>query len=231
VKNKKIHPFIDIRPDTLSHSIYKYLKDSIQKNKIKANQKINETEIGDLFKVSRTPVREAIFQLAAEGFIEIDYHRGAMVKELSLKEVKDIYQVIANLDTLGMKLIDFENVDEKTIKKLELSLSKIESAFHKKDLDKYVDVNIEFHEQIWQYIPNFFLHEVLRMCIIQITRYIYLWNRFFEDPGNLKKTLDAHQEIIEALKNENRSKLKAIVSKHWIFPDSSFMSEDEFNIQ
>lgn len=231
MKNKKKHHFIDIRPDTLSQSIYKYLKESIQKNKIKAKQRINEKEIADMFKVSRTPVREAIFQLAADGFVEMDYHRGALVKDLSLKEIKDIYQVIASLDALGMQLIDLDNFEERTLEKLQLFQSRIKSAFNKKDLDKYVDINIEFHENIWQHIPNIFLHEVLYICITQITRYIFLLNCFFEDPENLAKTLAAHKEIIEALKKKDRRKLKTVSSQHWIFPESLFVKENERNIQ
>ena len=231
MKNKKIHPFIDIRPNTLSSSIYNYLKESIQRNKIKAKQRINETEIAEIFRVSRTPVREAIFQLAAEGFVEVDYHRGAIVKEVSLKEVKDIYQVIANLDALGMTLLALENLEERTLEELERLQPRMAHFFHKKELEKYVDINIEFHEKIWQYILNIFLSEVLRFCIIQITRYIYLVHHFFQDDGNLTKSLDAHQEIIEALKNKDRRKLKIVAGKHWIFPSRLLEIDKEHIIQ
>ena len=61
-------------PETLSQSIYNCLKKAILENKIKANQKINEKEIADGFKVSRTPVREALVRLEAEGFTKITSH-------------------------------------------------------------------------------------------------------------------------------------------------------------
>jgi len=65
VKKREPDPINYTMPETLGQSIYNCLKKAILENKIKPNQKINEKEIADSFKVSRTPVREALVRLEA----------------------------------------------------------------------------------------------------------------------------------------------------------------------
>ena len=73
---------------TMSEFIYGSLKDSIINNELKANQRINEKQLAEYFKVSRTPIREAVLRLEAKGFVRIDSYRRAVVKEISYNDRK-----------------------------------------------------------------------------------------------------------------------------------------------
>ena len=119
-KNLKYPP-----PRTMSEFIYNNLKEDIMNNEIKANQRINEKEIAEAFHVSRTPVREAVLRLAAEGFVQIDSYRRAIVKEVTFEELSEIIQVLGALDRLAMELA-IENLTTKEIKKLEEITKKME---------------------------------------------------------------------------------------------------------
>ena len=88
---------------TLSDKIYNYLKESIIKNKIKPNQRIQEKEIAVQFDSSTTPVREAVRRLSAEGFIAITPYRYAVVREISSKELEEMYEVITILDYYALR--------------------------------------------------------------------------------------------------------------------------------
>jgi DNA-binding GntR family transcriptional regulator len=105
-------------PETLGQSIYNCLKKAILENKIKAGQKINEKEIADSFKVSRTPVREALVRLEAEGFTKIISHREIVVKECSYEELTQLFQVMGILDSLAATLV-IDNIDSKEFIKIE----------------------------------------------------------------------------------------------------------------
>ena len=87
-------------------------------NELKANQRINEKELSKAFHVSRTPVREAVLMLAAEGFVKIDSYRRAIVKEVTFEELSEIIQVMGALDRLAMELV-IDNLSPEDIKKLE----------------------------------------------------------------------------------------------------------------
>lgn len=211
-------------PKTISQSIYNYLKKSIIENKLKAKQKINEKEIADIFKVSRTPVREALARLAAERYIEIESHREAVVRDLSIKELKEIYQVIGSLDNLMMDLLEFDLFDEEYFKSLRKMMLQMENSLHEKKIEKFAKLNIDFHEKIWTYNHNPFLHRLLLYCVTQIKIHGYLLCRLPQDSDLFHKSLNEHKYILDALKNKDKSRLKALVLTHWVPPS---LTEDE----
>ena len=206
-------------PKTLSQSIYEHLKDSILHKEIEPNQRINEKEIADSFEVSRTPVREAVVRLAAEGFVEIISHREALVKEVSYKELEDIFQVIGVLDKLAAGLL-VGHIDSQELSKLEKMTNKLERYFIMREVEKFLDLNYTFHEKLWDYLTdkNRFLQKELRSCVNHVKMCYYPLNRAFQDPKILRKSMNAHKEIMVALKEKNKAKLEAIVCDHWIPP-------------
>ncbi|NIM91870.1 MAG: FCD domain-containing protein [Candidatus Aminicenantes bacterium] len=213
--NKKFKSLPEpIIPKTLSQSIYNYLKEAIISHQLKANQRINEKEIAELFQVSITPVREAVLRLGAEGFVDSNFHREAMVSKVSYQELKEIFQVLGVLDSLAAGLIlDTLNQDE--LKELESLTKKMERHCHLNSIDKYLELNISIHNKIWDSIPNKFLQTTLRYVNAQTLRYSYAFLQAYRKQGVLKRSLDEHKEILKALNNKNKKKLKGLMSKHW----------------
>ena len=147
MNNKKINASKFRIPKTLSQSIYEHLKESILNKELEPNQRINEQEIADSFDVSRTPVREAVVRLAAEGFVDIVSHREALVKEVSYKELKEVFQVIGVLDRLAVHLI-VDKIDSHELTKLEKLTSKMERHFIMREVEKFLDLNYSIHENV-----------------------------------------------------------------------------------
>ena len=206
-------------PKTLSQSVYEHLKESILKKEIEPNQRINEQEIAESFDVSRTPVREAVVRLAAEGFVDIVSHREALVKEVSYKELKEVFQVIGVLDRLAAHLI-VDKIDPHEVTKLEKLTSKMERHFIVREVEKFLELNYTIHEKLWDYLTdkNNFLQKQLRFCVNQLKMCYYPLNRAFEDPKIMRKSMTAHKEIMEAIKEKNAAKLETIIFDHWIPP-------------
>jgi len=219
MKRKITRPFKYEIPKTLSQSIYNYLKESILKNELKPNQKIDEKEVANIFRVSRTPVREAVVRLAAEGFVKITSHRESVVKKVSYKELKEIFQVIGVLDSYAITLIvDVINPEE--LIKVEKMTAKMKNYFQLKEVEKFIDINYAIHDLIWDHLTdiNSYLQKALRHCSIQIRLYNYALNSIFRKPEIFERSMNAHEEIMEALKIKNKKKLKIIVLEHWVPP-------------
>jgi DNA-binding GntR family transcriptional regulator len=206
-------------PKTLSQSIYEHIKDSILKKELEPNQRINEKEIADSFEVSRTPVREAVVRLAAEGFVDIVSHREAAVKEVSYKELEEVFQVIGALDRLAAHLI-IDKIDSHDLKKLEKMTGKMERHFIMREVEKFLDLNYEIHERLWDLLTdkNMFLLKELRYCVIQLKMCYYPLNRAFEDPKIMRKSMTLHKDILRAIKEKNLKKLETIIFDHWTPP-------------
>ncbi len=215
-KNKKSVRQI---PKTICESIYVYLKDSIIGNEFEPNRKINEGAIADMFQVSRTPVREALVRLAAEGFVEISSHRGSMVKNVSYKELKEIFQVIGTLDSLATGLI-VNHIDYDGLAKFEEMTNKMERHFKGNDIGKFIDADYAIHDWLWAYLgdTNDFLQKELRVCILRIKMCCSSPDIVLIDLETIKRSMEKHKRIAEAFRAKNKEKLKIIILEHWVPP-------------
>lgn len=201
-------------PKTLSQSIYKYIKESIINNKLKANERINEKEIASTFGISTTPVREAVLRLSAEGFVTINSHREALVSEISFNELKEIFQVLAHLDSVASSL-PFNNLSPEKIEEIEHLTEEMEKHCNRNSIEKYLDLNVDIHKKIWECIPNKFLQSVLLYINNHMLRYNYARFQAFQKPGVLEKSIADHKKILKALKEKDKRKIKSLLLKHW----------------
>lgn len=201
-------------PKTLSQSIYNHLKTSIINNKLKANQRINEKEIANFFGVSTTPVREAVLKLGAEGFVNINSHREAVVKEISYQELKEIFQVLSVLDCLASTLAA-DHLSAEELKELEELTAEMESHCHPDGIEKYMTLNIDIHNRIWEFLPNRFLRDTLRYVNDQMLRYNYARLYAYHKPGVMERSMNEHREILKALKERDKNRLRTLMLNHW----------------
>lgn len=201
-------------PKTLSETIYNHLKEAIIDNKLKADQRINEKEIAARFNVSATPVREAVLKLGAEGFVRSNSHKNAFVKEISYTELKEIFQVLAFLDSLAApQAVDkLTSADLRTVAGL---TSKMERLVSSRSIDKYMSLNNSIHYAIWEAVPNRVLAQTLNTLHEQLLRYSYARIQAFRKPGVLQRSLEEHQQIKAALEEKDKNLLKSLMAAHW----------------
>jgi len=215
-------------PKTLSQSIYNYLKDSIINNELKANQRINEKEIAGTFGVSTTPVREAVLRLGAEGFVTINFHREAVVKEISYEELKEIFEVLGVLDSVATSTA-IDNLNTEMLRKLEDLTKEMERCCRTSSLEKYMDLHVDLHNKIWDSMPNKFLKGLIQQVNDQMLRYKHARIHAFQKSGVLKKSFDEHKEMLTVLKSKDKRRLKTLMPKHWISPLKSSSFKEGLN--
>ncbi len=201
-------------PETLGQSIYNWLKKAIIENKIKPNQKINENEIANSLNVSRTPVREALVRLEAEGFTKITSHRDVVVKEVSYGDLAELFQVIGILDCLAATLV-VDKINPKEFIKLEKMTNKLEHYYNQKEVEKFIDICYKIHNRIWNHLANKYLQKSLKHCLAHIKRCNYALSSAFHKKDFLDESMKAHKKILEALNKKEKEKLKQIIQQHW----------------
>ncbi|MCK4739542.1 MAG: GntR family transcriptional regulator, partial [Deltaproteobacteria bacterium] len=81
------------KPLTLRERIVEFIKDSITSARLKPGERVPEQEIAESFGISRTPIREAFRQLESEGFITFIPRKGAVVSEITAKDVSEFYSI------------------------------------------------------------------------------------------------------------------------------------------
>ena len=203
-------------PKTLSESVYNNLRTGIINNELKAGQRIYEKEIAKLYGVSTTPVREAFFKLSAEGYISIDSHRKASVKKISFKELEDIFMLMGDLDALAVSQV-VDHITPGCIREIEELIAEMEEIWKSSFVERFLELNVAIHYKIWSVVPNKVLERTLHYVHGQLLRYNYARYVAFQDPEIMKRSLDEHKKILNALRNKNKRDIKKFIKTHWSF--------------
>ncbi|MCD8213272.1 MAG: GntR family transcriptional regulator [Campylobacter sp.] len=196
------------RPITTTEFIVNELRQDILNGNIKSGQRLRQHEISEKFRVSPTPVREALKILTAEGLIDFDSYKGAIVKGLCYKDAKDIYD-LRNL--LEPKLIadGFENYDEKYLQEAVEIQDKIELCA---DLNEWAILNGEFHKCFWKSevgSRTFNIVETLKAAAIPYVSLSLMYKKEHIELSNKE-----HRQIIKAYEQKDLQNLIRLSVEH-----------------
>jgi len=194
---------------SLTHRIYEKLKEDIINLKFKENSIITEKELAERYKVSKTPVREALKKLNLEGFIEVLPRKGYFVTSISVEDLKNIFQIRMILE-VGASEIAIENVSLNDIKKLkEIANTKVKTI-NAKSYIEYSEINYQFHLLIAKLTNNNMLANMIEGVLNQLRRVLYrdLCNLDFENMKN------EHLKIVDAIGKKGISLARRMMEKH-----------------
>jgi len=202
----------EITPETenLHMSIYKKLKSQIINFTLKPGQKLQDRQLGLQFGVSRTPVREALNRLVQEGFVRQISGRGYFVKEITIKEIEDLYEVREALEVLAAQQA-IRNINNRQIKKLCEILKSHKKLIQKDEPKARLLEDADFHKTITLSSGNQYLYEIINNIFDKIPTFQTI------DPLTLKRAKTAyqqHREIFNLLKEKDSQGLKRRIRKH-----------------
>ena len=196
--------------DLLSTKVYRILKASIIKGDLKPGEKLWESKIAEQLGVSRTPVREAIQKIAAEGFVKMEPNLGIVVHEFSFKDLKEVLQIRRVLEGLAAS-VAAEKINPEEISQLEKNIEETNICVIKNDLVTYLEFNAKFHSLIFQFSRNERLIKMSSQLVGPEHRFKI---RALTIPGRLKYYLEEHQKIVEALKRRDAEQAGRLSQKH-----------------
>jgi len=187
-----------------------FLKEQIIKGYYSPGEKINERDVAEQVNVSRTPVREAIRHLLNEGFITAMPNKGVFVKKYTPEELDAIQKMLVLLEGLGAEMA-VSNITEKDIAQLQKLNADMKSFASKKNYNKYLLLNLDFHLLVAELSGSAELLDTVSQLHKITFRFYYShvavhhnWKIFVKD----------HQAIIDALKGKNKKKFFQLMRKH-----------------
>lgn len=205
---------------TLRESIAEALRDSIMQGQLKPGVKISEPALATQFGISRTPVREAFRQLDSEGFLQVLPRRGARVAPLSEKDVREFYEIKAELESYAARLAS-PKLTQKDIDRMETLNNQMETGHREKDYKKVFNLHNEFHEVFIRASGNEQLHHLLQMLANKFQRFRILLTIAGKSEGSIAQ----HRKIIEAFRNKNPEEAARLVAENAIFGKEVIISE------
>ena len=209
---------------TIAEQISQQLAEQILSGKLKPGQRIEEKRVTDQFDVSRTPVREALHQLASTGLIAMQPHRGATVVDMDVEQLTDMFEAQAEIEALCAKMaaIRMSNIERK---KLQQVAEESAPSLKKSDHKKYSSSNEALHKLIYKGAHNQSLEQIA----------LNLWNRvapfrrsiFFKQSNRMSHSFDEHQTIIQAIIKGDKDKAYSAMYEH--VTNSSLNAIEFFN--
>jgi DNA-binding GntR family transcriptional regulator len=127
----------------LHEAIFLKLRALLVEGSIAPGSKLNERELAEQLNVSRTPIREAIRRLAADGLVELIANRGAIAIQLSRDDIIHTFDVIANLEGFSGELAA-QNISDQTLIELEALQYEMMASYARRDLSSYYRLNLRF---------------------------------------------------------------------------------------
>jgi DNA-binding GntR family transcriptional regulator len=137
----------------LAQSAYSALRSAITYLRLSPGQAFLEREIVAALGISRTPVREALVRLEVEGWICLTPRRGFRVSPIGQDDLRQIYEVVENLDGLAGRLAAGLATDEQ-LDQLEILIKKQSDALDADDLESWAEFDDEFHRKIVEFAQN-----------------------------------------------------------------------------
>ena len=146
-------------PPLLREVAYERLKDAIQHGELQPGEPLSETRLSKALQISRTPVREALQQLAQEGLVQIMPNRAVTVASLSMQEVLNVLHVRSIVEPEIVRLVA-ESVTEQTMETLWKAVTDMRDAAQREDRPAWSKADTVYHETLGKVCPNALLGQL-----------------------------------------------------------------------
>ena len=195
---------------TRANNIRDVLESEIISGERQPGDRLDEPQLTARFNASRTPVREALVELATAGLVEMEPHRSAVVAEISVQQVIQMYEVLAELEGLSARLAARRMNDEERTK-FDALHTKVGDIIDKGDRAAFPALNKQFHEMIHHSAHN----EILEAQIDGLNKRLAPYRRIFHEvPHDLSIPYAEHQNVIAAIQNRDENLADQIFKDH-----------------
>ena len=195
---------------TMSHQVYQILREDIVSGVYKPNDWLQEKELAAKLEVSRSPVREALRLLAADGLVREIPNKGMFVRAFTPKEITEIFEVRTMLESHAIRALNGRVSDEQ--KEQFRQLRNDLSRFHREnDLEQYIETDSAFHRYLVECTGNSILIDLYRKV-----RTMNMLFRIFSlsTKERFDESQEEHAAIINALLSDDTETAVSINNRH-----------------
>lgn len=203
-------PVNDLQRGTLRTQVEERLRNAILDGRYRAGQKLVERELCELTGASRSILREALVSLESSGLIERESNRGYSVTLLNVRQIYEIFELRASLETLAAELFA-ERASDTEMAQLESLLAELEHCVAAGDLPRMWRLKEDYYELLFSGCRN---SEIRRALENIIDRVHYLRSRLMSDSERRAKSLEEMRRLTAALLARDRIETRAACLAH-----------------
>jgi DNA-binding GntR family transcriptional regulator len=188
------------------------LRRAILRGDLSGGARLIQADLASMLNVSTTPVREALRDLATEGLITLDRHRGGVVRELDWQEMEEIRMIRHQLEPLAVRLV-VERITDEELSEAERLRQRMAKE---RDLGNWVELNTQFHLVFHESTGVKRLASILKGFEESSTVYVAQAQRWH--PEIRRRADDEHQALIEAFRSRDTERAAAVMQGHAAMP-------------
>ena len=195
------------------------LREAIRSGTLKPGERLMEIQLAEQLGVSRTPVREAIRKLELEGYVIMMPRRGTYVANMSMSDISDIFEIRSALESLSNGLAA-KRITPDELEHLQNLLVMLKPYVEQMDMEKIVELDIEFHDLLYHASRNKRLVGIISNLRDQLTRFRTLSMSY---PGRLEATMEEHKSIVDAIAAGDSEAARQAAEKHMENSESTLL--------
>ena len=198
------------RSRTLTTIVRDEIAQLIASGELQAGDRINESELAARLGVSRGPVREACRSLEEAGLLVSAVNQGVFVREMTLDDARELYEVRAALSGLIGKLAA-QRITDGEVAELQAQLDAMEAAAGQQDMPRYYQLNLHFHERLMDIAAN----PKLAGFYLSVVNQTHLFRRRgLVQQGSLQHSNAEHRRIVDALAKRDANAAEKALTQH-----------------
>ncbi|SEA52309.1 GntR family transcriptional regulator [Variovorax sp. YR216] len=202
-----------LTPRALYEEVAELLRQRIFKRELEPGSWIDELKLAEEYGISRTPLREALKVLAAEGLVTMKVRRGAYVTEVSDKDLADVYHLLSLLESDAAGVVA-ERATEAELNELEALHAELETAARPGHVDRenFFAINERFHMRLLAIANNRWRDQVVADLrkVMKLNRHNSLLKS-----GRISESLKEHRAVMAAIKERDSASAMARMQQHF----------------
>ena len=205
---KEKDKYMNLNNATVSERIYSAICKDILEQKLIPGEKLTIKKLHEMYHVSSSPIREALFRLQQDGLIEYRSNAGMRVMELTKKDVDEIYMLLTEFDSIALRMSMTPEKRSGTLVALEICLEKGRDTIDTSEWNHYSDA---FHEVFYEQTNNSRLADATHKIRIQST---FFSNQYEATEENRIEIQKQHEEIFKVLQKGNLPEAEEMLRRH-----------------
>jgi phosphonate utilization transcriptional regulator len=199
-----------VQSNSLPALVQAEIEQLILRGELAVGQHVNESDLALRFGTSRGPVREALRALEESRLVRSEKNRGVFVREISVAEADEIYDVREALDQLiGQRVA--ERASPQQLRSLEALLAEMDEAVRMQDIKRYHGLNLKFHDLLVDFAGNSRLTESYRL----LTKGLLLFRlRGLQDGGGFAVSNSEHRAVVDAIAAGDSARAGRLLRQH-----------------
>ncbi len=200
---------VSLAPRALYEEVAELLRQRIFRRELEPGSWIDEVKIAQEYGISRTPLREALKVLAAEGLVTMKVRRGAYVTEVSERDLAEVYHLLALLESDAAGVVA-ERATPAELEDLQQLHRELEAAV--RDRDRFFALNERFHMRLLEIAGNRWRNQMV--ADLRKVMKLHRHNSLLKS-GRIRESLAEHRKVMEALARRDSAAAMQRMQEHF----------------